>query len=373
MLSQLVQLPHIIKIFCLIRKTPVHQTASERLNEVARERHLPHVSNEKAIPILADLREPSFGLPDGLFDELKSNVTHIIHCAWNVNFALPVSAFEIQIEQVRNLINFSLSAPFEEPSRLFFCSSIGAALGTPPGAAEETLIPEAPIQSLECASPTGYARSKLVAEKVIENAVEKFGARATILRIGQVIPAPTVGTQLWNQNEMIPLILRSALTIGVLPDGSGPTALDECHWIDAGTLAKATAEIAGLSTILGSEQTYNQGQFVYNILNPRSVSWKTKFLPSLRKAGLKFDIVSWSTWIEKLRYDGSGVDNNPTRKLLGFWESAEIDGAEKITTGGPVRFDTKKAEARSENLRETVNVVDDAYVRKLLAAWREVW
>ena len=111
-----------------------------------------------------------------------------------------------------------------ERAKLIFCSSIAAALESPVPA----VIPTTPLEDLSQAGTTGYGRSKFVAEKVIQNAVEA-GARAKVLRIGQIMPshAPKA-SKLWNQNEMIPLILRSSKILGALPKRL-PRG-DTCTW-----------------------------------------------------------------------------------------------------------------------------------------------
>jgi len=98
-----------------------------------------------------------------------------------------------------------------------------------------TIIPEAPITDLRHASPSGYARSKVLAERMIENAVASSSASATTLRIGQTVPAKTSGSQLWYPNEMILLMVQSALTTDALPETPGSS--DQCSWIDVDTLS----------------------------------------------------------------------------------------------------------------------------------------
>jgi hypothetical protein len=39
-------------------------------------------------------------------------------------------------------------------------------------------------------------------------AVETVGAEAKILRIGQIVPSRKVGSQLWNLNEAVPLMIQ---------------------------------------------------------------------------------------------------------------------------------------------------------------------
>ena len=232
-----------------------------------------------------------------------------------------------------------------------------------PSQNSRVVIPEAQIEELGFASPTGYARSKLIAERMIENAVTSSGANATILRIGQIIPAKSTGSQLWNPTEMIPLMVRSASTTGALPDTHGSS--DQCSWIDVDTLSKAILEIGGVGEFGGKTES---SQLVYNLVHPRPFSWKEDFLPALRIAGLNFETTSWTTWLEKLNDSERDVKSNPSRKLLGFWEEGPRgDGKREVV------FETKKAEAMSESMRTADSVVSEGYVAQLLAAWRKLW
>lgn len=370
LLSRLVESPQINKVFCIIRSTSILQTGQQRVALTARTRDLPNILSKKTIPLIGDLSEANFNLPVEVFKEIRQEVTHIIHFAWNVNFALPVSAFATQIQEVRNLVALSLSSPFEQPPQVMFSSSVGAAMATPTSTSFVS-IPEATISNLRHASPTGYARSKLVAEHILQIAAEKYGARTTVLRVGQIIPAPRTGSQLWNPTEMIPLIIRSALAIGVLPDIPGPSSRDACPWIDVETLAKTVVDIAGLSP--SSTPVPVKNNPVYNLVSPVTVSWKTEFLPALRRAGLDFEIVAWGTWLEKLRDDHNDAEDNPSRRLLGFWDGMGDQGSVGANKGGGVVFETAKARERSASLRDVGKVVDGEYVKDLLGAWRSVW
>ncbi|PMD33859.1 putative NRPS-like enzyme [Hyaloscypha variabilis F] len=367
-LTKLIKLPNVSKIYCLLRTTSSAQTAIERLNEALEERHSTHITSAAEVhPLLSDLTKPDLDLPAQIFQKLTAETTHIIHCAWEVNFALPVRSFEPQLAALQNLVNLSLSSPFSRPSHLLFCSSVGTAVATPaPYADAEVTISEDPIKELTYASPTGYARSKLVAERIIEKAVTVGGARATILRIGQIIPSPKSGSMLWNPNEMIPLMVRSALRTGVLPDSPG--SADRCSWIDVDTLSQAILDIGQLDRAISRGMETAEPQLVFNLVHPRPFSWKENFLPALKEAGLSFEVVDREAWLQKLRASEKDIEKNPSRKLLSFWEAQNMH-----REGMKIKFETTPAEAQSLAHRNTGKVVDGDNVARLLHAWRAVW
>ena len=50
-----------------------------------------------------------------------------------------------------------------------------------------------------------------------------------------------------------------------------------------------------------------------------NTTWRD-WLEALRRAGLKFDIVSPAIWLDKLAASEEDVDVNPSRKLLDLWQ-----------------------------------------------------
>lgn len=97
------------------------------------------------------------------------------------------------------------------PARFYFCSSISSAAGTPLPAT----IEEAHIDDLSHAQNMGYARSKLVTERIVKAAGENTEMTASVLRIGQIVGDSRHGV--WNTTEAIPLMIQGAGLLGALP------------------------------------------------------------------------------------------------------------------------------------------------------------
>ncbi|EED14989.1 NRPS-like enzyme, putative [Talaromyces stipitatus ATCC 10500] len=306
---------------------------------------------DKVIPLYADITEENFGLKTTeMYKTMKSLVTHIIHCAWAVNFAIQLTAFEPQLLGLHNLLAFGLES--DRNAHLLFCSSIGTAQATPGPAT----IASAMIPSFDNCSSMGYSQSKLVGEHIVESA-SKNGANATVLRIGQIIPGRRRGTKLWNPSEAMPLMIRSASkdSTGALPILD--TGRDTCDWIEADTLADTILQLAGIDHAVDSTE------LVYNLVNPRVFSWKDDLLPSLHRAGLKFDTIPWQEWLDRLEASIEDANTNPSRKLLGFWRR-------QTHRDGTLTFDTAPAEAASPALRESLRVVDDNFIGQIIESWK---
>jgi thioester reductase-like protein len=274
-----------------------------------------------------------------------------------------VQSFVPQLAALHNLIALSLST--QSPARLLFISSIGAAIPAPSPHQKVTIIPETPVISPSHIPGTGYGRSKLIGERMIEAAVSSYNARATVLRVGQVVPSLTEGSQLWNPNESIPLLVRSAITTGSLPGTMSAGGTDMCSWIPVDVLSKAILDI-GFEDLRDGETS----SLVYNLVHPRTFSWGKDFLPALKDAGMAFEIVDYKTWLEKVRGSEEDVRKNPSRKLLDLWEEqARATGEMR----GEVLFSTVESERRSEALRNAGSFVENGMVKALVEAWREVW
>ncbi|KAI4250995.1 MAG: hypothetical protein L6R42_008538, partial [Xanthoria sp. 1 TBL-2021] len=231
LVSQLCFNPSISKIYCLLRG---HEPLT-RLHSSLQDRKL-DLQTSKITALASDLTLPTLGLDEAIFSEIQSSITHIIHAAWPVNFQLPLPSFEPHIQGLHNLLQLSLSSPYTSPAKLLFCSSVSTALGAP----SPSHIPESVIEDLDHASDMGYGRSKLVGEHIVAAAVRTAGAQASILRIGQVVGDGKFG--MWNDSEAFPSIVRSALTMGILPE-----LPIKCEWLPVDTLAECVIELAGLA------------------------------------------------------------------------------------------------------------------------------
>lgn len=213
-LPQVVKDPKVKKVYCSVRASDptaarqrVQSTlASKRLSTFTEE------ESEKIQCLPAGHSQADFILDSGTFKNILEILTVVLHAAWAVNFNLGVRSFESHhINGTYNLLNACLQTDTVDPARLYVCSSISAAAGTPLPAANA----EAHIEDFTHAQGMGYARSKLVTGHIVKTAAEKTVMCARVLRIGQIVGDTEYG--LWNTTEALPWMLQSAANIGALP------------------------------------------------------------------------------------------------------------------------------------------------------------
>ncbi|KAJ5729723.1 NRPS-like enzyme [Penicillium malachiteum] len=306
------------------------------------------------------LGQEDLGLPSATIDELRSSLTHVVHAAWAVNFTLGVRSFEQQhIKGIQKMINLCLSSRKSSPAEFYFCSSISAAAATPLPAN----IAEGPIPELEHAQNMGYARSKLVAERIVHAAAKNTGMVAKVLRIGQIVGDTTTGY--WNPTEAIPLMLQNAKTLRALP------ALDETpSWLPVDVVANAVLELTGIFPNEKAKSFAHDPNVVYHLQNSTTFRWTEDLLPALQRAGLQFEILHKREWVQRLRESEQDPLRNPTIKLLDFF-------TDKYDNDAPGRsglsFAMEKTESASPSLSGGVELIDAGLIKRFVDSWASRW
>ncbi|KAF5010749.1 hypothetical protein FDECE_3104 [Fusarium decemcellulare] len=362
-LAQLVARPEVGAVWAMVRAAD-DAAASERLYTSLKSRGLALTEEQKGkvLALSCDLSQPGLGLGTSRIKELSRGLTTIIHSAWAVNFNIPVQSFEDQhIKAVYNLIQLSLAVQTPKPARFFFCSSVSSAGASPrPGT-----VLESHVTSPSYAQQTGYARSKYVAEHITRNAMKSAGASARVLRIGQLVGDTKVGE--WNTTEGIPLMIQTALTLGALP-----ALNEEMTWLPVDLAAGTILDIAGLGANTPNDRSQD-ADLVYHVLNPTRFHWTRDMLPSMANAGLKFETLPTSQWMDKLRNSDRDPSKNPPIKLLDWFEGKYGPKAASSAETGGLEYLTVKSREDSETLRNVPNVTDVPFVKMMLARLRDRW
>ncbi|KAG0160940.1 hypothetical protein PDIDSM_8472 [Penicillium digitatum] len=355
-------------VYCLTRR----ESSLEAILRTLVDKNL-FISPEQKTKIVAfnsRIDQPDFrtSLDERTVRHMLDSVSLIIHTAWPVNFNLPLTEFEPHIQRLHNLIQFSLSVRSREPAVLMFCSSVSTALGS-----RSAKILEAPVD-LDSAF-MGYGQSKLIGERIVSNA-RRRGARAYSLRIGQVSGHSKKG--LWNDSEALPLMIRSALTLGALPELS-----QTCSWLPVDKLASIILELArtcATPVVFGESQASSSAvaehvdDSIFNLSNSREFTWSS-LLHTLQNCGFQFDVVPFEEWLLRLRRSETRGEElvNPAVKLLHHYET--MHGKKSpLMQNGPKTFMTEKAERSSVTLRKGgLRIIDDGILSCYAQDWLRRW
>lgn len=369
LLAETVKRSNVTEVWALVR-APGQAAAGARVMKSLEARKIKLTDQElsklRAVP--SDFNQSDLGLDVHVLEHLLHSLTCIIHSAWAVNFNLGVRSFEAQhVRGTYNLINLCLRSRLMIPARFYFCSSVSAASGTP----KPATIAETAIEDLKHAQHMGYGRSKLVTEHITRNAMRSTEMTARVLRIGQ-LSGDTASAD-WNETEAIALMVRSALTTGVLPD------LDEDpSWLPVDICAKAIVELSLPTTRAADDQS--DADLVYHLVNPKIFSFRHDLLPALQKSSLPaFQIVSPVEWLDKLANSDQDVETNPSVKLIDFWRGKYGNVAQRFAArpedGEPagLSFETTRTIHDAPSLASVNDPVTDGLIQRYVDVWMKKW
>ncbi|KAH0397314.1 acetyl-CoA synthetase-like protein, partial [Aureobasidium melanogenum] len=361
-ITKLVRQNNVAAVWAIVRASSTTQ-ATERISEALSSRglHLTEREKEKIVPFLGDLSKTDLGLGESL-QKLKSQLTHVIHSAWAVNFNLGVRSFENQhIKGAYNLIQLCLSTRTPKPAKFFFCSSVSSAANTP----LDQRVRESQVPRLEFAQGTGYGRSKLVTEHIVHNAMQNTGMYARVLRLGQIAGDSQRGN--WNTTEAIALMIQTATTIKALP-----THNEELSWLPVDLAASIVVELSGIAQPI-TETRLQDNDLVYNIQDPKVYHWTLDILPALRRAGLRFDGVSPKEWVQRLRAGDQNPESNPPVKLTEFFAERYGNVVENAPMKSAGRYDTIQTCKDSATMTAIPDLIESDLVAKFVKAWAKEW
>ncbi|KAJ7766309.1 acetyl-CoA synthetase-like protein [Mycena maculata] len=301
LVALLLNKPTVRKVYLLNRKAE-GRSIEQRHQSVFQDRGLDYellvraVGEGRAVYVEAALGQTKLGLSQETYEGIRMELTHIVHCAWTLNFNLILSSFKSHVWGVRNLIDLALSSPHASPAHLTFLSSVAVV------AKWEGTAPEASMVSHAACLDQGYAQAKYVAEKIIERAVAQCpGFKATIIRSGQISGAE--GTGAWSTTEHIPILMKSCRDFGIVPDG-----LPTVRWLPVNIAAEVV--FLEIQTALHSSV---QPTF-YNLENSVPTPWSL-VANSISKLYI-LPIVPAVQWLKRVRKH----TDHPANKLLPFFE-----------------------------------------------------
>ncbi|KAI8636352.1 hypothetical protein BD408DRAFT_448490 [Parasitella parasitica] len=299
LLSELLRDPTVEKIYCCVRGDDQH--LRDRLVEAITSRSLDAslLDTERVEVLPMRFNESLLGFSPERYNQLKNEVTIVQHCAWLLNFNMPIDYFDREcIQPFYNLLKFAYKQV--NPMHVHFISSISASAAAGNEIAEEPL----PLDS-HVAMPMGYAQSKFVVEILFNYLTVEKNFPCYIERLGQVCGDSINGV--WNVSEQYPLMFIGGGSVMHKMPGLD-TAID---WITVDYAAASIADIMLRTAYLPA----NTEQSIYHIVNPHLISW-SDILVAMKKSGMKFEVVEPTKWVEYLAQD----DTNPAFRLMPFYQ-----------------------------------------------------
>lgn len=376
MLNQLLQDPSITRVVCLNRSSD----AAERQIQTFRQKKLSSFWLTETTRVEfkeSRLHDSYLGLGEEEYIALQRDISIIIHNAWPVNFNASLASFEPHLAGVRRLLNFAEQSA-RQPE-FHFISSVSTVTGQSLDLGDLVLEKS---QNVSSVLPQGYAESKYIAERLCEISSKCSGAKIAIHRVGQLGGPSNSASGMWNTRDWFPCLIKSSLTMQMLPDSLGPMQVD---WlaivsilnIGVGsyrssrsklTIFQDTAADVILEIIDSRRAQPPPPLTVYHITNPNAIGWK-EIAPLFAKA-CRAQIVSLDVWLKNVKERAFGSESNgndlrdlPATQLLDFFAML-LGGAGQARP----RVDASNAKKDSSILSELGPV--DA---RMVAIWLDQW
>ncbi|KAJ3917166.1 hypothetical protein F5877DRAFT_91368 [Lentinula edodes] len=300
----------------------------------------------------------NLGLPENMLDELRKNLTLVIHNAWRLDFNLSLSSFESHIKGARSLINLARSSQHSSDIRILFTSSIASTQSWDVG---KGLYPEEVVMDSSYAVGGGYGESKYVTERILVQS----GLQVTSFRIGQICGGEPNGA--WAMTDWLPILIKSGLTLNKLPDAHGVVS-----WVPMDAVT---------STVLDTAFLKDRAPIAVNVVHPRPISWSV-VMQNIRHALVRekslspedLTLIPFQQWVLELeKHVDSSSDDLPALKLLNFFQlQASADDRIKETQAGESLGLTPLNIENAERISQTMKNLE-ALEASIAEKWVKYW
>ncbi|KAG6896087.1 putative secondary metabolism biosynthetic enzyme [Termitomyces sp. T32_za158] len=365
-LAMLLNDPRVAKVYTYNRPSDTKhllQRHLDKFDEIGLDVGL--LKSEKLVLISGDAAEANLGLDQDLYGMLRQTVNIVIHNAWRLDFNLSLASFESNIRGACHFIELARSGPNPLSSRFLFVSSIAAVQNWDKS---KGAVPEDVIEDVSVALGGGYGEGKHIVERILL----KSGLQALSIRVGQISGGSPRGV--WPTTEWFPILIKSSVSLGTLPDASGVAS-----WLGADTISATIVDLA-LSTHSTSLPR------ALNLVHPRPVR-QSVVMKSIKKAiteilGLELQLIPFNQWFSTLEERAEGVTagtlaNIPAVKILEFFRGyAKVDASDfapQSEAGGLPILSTETVQQISRYMSpERLQQIGDDDAKLWVSYWRSV-
>lgn len=220
LLARLASLPTVARVICLNRPNQNSDAYARQLGALKSNSITIDPEAWSKIEIFqTNTALPLLGLEEIEYNRVQKQVTHILHSAWPMDFKRTLPSFKAQFQILQNLLDLARDAHSIHPSIrpiVLFVSSI-AVVGQYPRVKKAMIVPEVFMEDERCTNDIGYAKAKLVCEKILEKAARDHADKFKIIyvRVGQMSGSEKSWS--WNTDEHIAALFKSSQAIGSLP------------------------------------------------------------------------------------------------------------------------------------------------------------
>ncbi|KAB1139947.1 SDR family NAD(P)-dependent oxidoreductase, partial [Streptomyces luteolifulvus] len=272
-------------VHCLVRATDEADGLRRLRENLEYYRVRDEVDPARIKVVVGDLARPRFGLNEEEFDDLARAIDVVYHGGATVHWLHPFSS--LKAANVRGTEEVLRLAARHRTVPVHYLSTTGVFAGERAGGSPLKVDdPTGPAEAL----PSGYLRSKWVAEQVIGIARER-GLPVTVYRVDVVSGDQVHGA--CQTRDFVWLSLRGLIQAGAVPAGLDARApLTPVDYVSSAVVALSTAPEPGSDTF----HLYNQSHMSF-----------AEFISELRARGYSLKELDWDSWSEVVKSDTDNV------------------------------------------------------------------
>jgi thioester reductase-like protein len=280
------------RVHCPVRARD-HATAHSRVHTTLARFGLTPPDTGRLVCFPADLSTPGLGLQPGHVAQLSSTVDLIFHAAAQVNFLYPYDALRAtNVDGTREVVR--LAAPRRVPVHFLSTIAVLAGFGT---AGVRYVAEDQPLAHADRLT-MGYAESKWVAEKMLQNAAA-HGVPVAVHRPYEITGDQQTGA--CNTETAICSLFRTIAETGLAPDIPLPM-----NFVPADYLAAAIVHIA----------THHPAtDRAYHLTNPNPADL-ADMLDRMRAAGHQITTLPYHQWVDELLRHVAANPTSPTAPFV---------------------------------------------------------
>jgi amino acid adenylation domain-containing protein/thioester reductase-like protein len=280
------------RVHCPVRARD-HAAAHSRVHTAFARFGLTPPDTGRLVCFPADLSTPGLGLQPGHLTQLSSTVDLVFHAAAQVNFLYPYEALRAaNVGGTREVVR--LAAPRRVPVHFLSTIAVLAGFGT---AGVCHVAEDQPLAHADRLT-MGYAESKWVAEKMLQNAAE-YGVPVAVHRPYEITGDQQTGA--CNTETAICSLFHTIAETGLAPDIPLPM-----NFVPVDYLAAAIVHIA---------THHPTTDRIYHVTNP-SPAGLADMLDRMRAAGHQITTLPYHQWVDELLRHVAANPTSPTAPFV---------------------------------------------------------
>ncbi len=308
-------------VYCLVRATNAEEAMGRIQSSLETYGLWSEPIRKRIVPIPGDLSEPLLGLTSHRFDELAKVIEVIYHNGARVN--MMESYHQLRGPNVRGAQEICRLAARRRVKPVHYVSTVSTVVA---GVEDGETLPETWVSDPGLLGPSGYARSKWVAERIIGIAHDREIPTA-IYRPAEISGHSTTGAM--GSDDALWHYVRACIELGSapLPNEGGEWSKDNLVPVDF--VAQAFVHLALTQQVDGS---------IYNLVAPDATDIRT-VLEYARTIGYPMDFISPAEWARRLADALAAGGSNGRGSLEAV---ALLNSATEVETGRhPSDFDRR--------------------------------